>query len=464
MEKGRPMRRVFLFGAVLSFLVTALASAANLAIIDSGIDYKHKDLTAFMWTNSATQTTTADGTIYKDDTHGWNFADKNNQIIDYKYLGTFSEDCYKIFQVQSRILLGTASDDDKAYYNKMKADQNFLKELTTFGNFVHGTHVSGISSKNAPKSELIGLKIISTEPPQSKFAHYQALLKDFLQKHPRAVIADDDTNNAEVEAFLTYVANQQATLLTTAGNYAAAVKSDVANGSFGTSVAEVSPTVANLVQQILGRPATDAETKAYSIYLVQQIITASKSFVAASPNTLFVFAAGNDGTDNDTLPTSPANVKADNTIAVAATLATSSLASFSSYGATMVEVAAPGVAITSTIPGDQYLPLSGTSMAAPFVTNVAGLIKDANPSFKPADIKKVLIQTVDVKSFLAGKVSSSGIVNQARAVRAAELSVGMELNAAIAQARTEVADVVATTLDRAVGMQGMLIVPLPSTF
>ena len=72
----------------------------------------------------------------------------------------------------------------------------------------------------------------------------------------------------------------------------------------------------------------------------------------------------------------------------------------------MVEVAAPGVLITSAIPGNQYLSLSGTSMAAPYVTNAAGLIKDANTSLEPADIKKILIGTVDVKDELQGQVSS----------------------------------------------------------
>ncbi|MBM4304867.1 MAG: hypothetical protein FJ112_11150, partial [Deltaproteobacteria bacterium] len=77
---------------------------ANIAIIDSGVDYKHRQLVNNMWQNSASKTVDADGKIYQDDTHGWNFAENNNQIIDYKYLGTFSADCTKIFDVQAKIL------------------------------------------------------------------------------------------------------------------------------------------------------------------------------------------------------------------------------------------------------------------------------------------------------------------------------------------------------------------------
>ena len=181
--------------------------------------------------------------------------------------------------------------------------------------------------------------------------------------------------------------------------------------------------------------------------------------------TLFVlFAAGNDGADNDPIPTSPANIKTDNTISVAATLDIASLASFSNYGAQMVEVAAPGVAINSTIPGDQFLSLSGTSMAAPYVTNAAELVKDANPALAPADVKKVLVGTVNKKSFLSGKVSSGGIVNTARAAKAAQLSLTESVDAAIAQALTEVPDMAPTITATHLNDRDLVIVPLPNPF
>ncbi|MFM8313399.1 MAG: S8 family serine peptidase, partial [Deltaproteobacteria bacterium] len=95
----------------IGLLITSLnLFAANIAIIDSGVDYKHKDLKNNIWENPSSKTVDADGTTYEDDTHGWNFAENNNQVIDYKYLGTFSADCTKIFDVQAKILNGTATD------------------------------------------------------------------------------------------------------------------------------------------------------------------------------------------------------------------------------------------------------------------------------------------------------------------------------------------------------------------
>lgn len=75
------------------------------------------------------------------------------------------------------------------------------------------------------------------------------------------------------------------------------------------------------------------------------------------------------------------------------------LAEFSSRGPVTVnwsvkpDVTAPGVAIKSTIPRGSYMSLQGTSMAAPFVTGAAALIKQAHPTWKPAEIKAALMNT-----------------------------------------------------------------------
>ena len=150
-------------------------------------------------------------------------------------------------------------------------------------------------------------------------------------------------DNPMVKMFLTMLAQRQSQMLTTVGKYTGAVKSEVANGSFGVSMTAVKPIVKQLVKQLTGAEPTDAETDEYAKFFVNEIAKGSKDFVGASPNTLFVFAAGNDGTDNDTIPASPANVKTDNAIAVAATNGVSSLAVFSNYGQKMVEVAAPEI-------------------------------------------------------------------------------------------------------------------------
>lgn len=93
---------------------------------------------------------------------------------------------------------------------------------------------------------------------------------------------------------------------------------------------------------------------------------------------LFVVAADNDGTNNDTSPHYPANYFKPNVISVASTDQRDALAPSSDYGRRTVHVGAPGVNIYSTIPPNSYAYLQGTSMAAPHVTGLIGLLSAQN--------------------------------------------------------------------------------------
>ena len=67
-------------------------------------------------------------------------------------------------------------------------------------------------------------------------------------------------------------------------------------------------------------------------------------------------------------------------------------------------------------------------------------IKDANPNLTPAQIKKILMETVDSRSFMSGKVVSNGIANAQRATKAAALSISGTLDDAISTSHMDVAD------------------------
>ena len=138
-------------------------------------------------------------------------------------------------------------------------------------------------------------------------------------------------------------------------------------------------------------------------------------------NALFVVAAGNEGTNNDVTAVYPANLGYSNVIAVTATDTSDQLGSFANYGQKTVHVAAPGVGILSTHPinKNSYVQKSGTSMAAPFVSGIAGLMLSANPRLSPAQLKSLIIQNVDNVPALSSRVSSGGRVNAEKAVNAA---------------------------------------------
>lgn len=111
---------------------------------------------------------------------------------------------------------------------------------------------------------------------------------------------------------------------------------------------------------------------------------------------LFIAAAGNDGTDNELFPHFPSNYSVDNLISVASTAANDQRSDFSNYGKTLVDLAAPGSSILSTLPGGRYGYMSGTSMATPHVTGALALAKSIAPLLRAADLKRKLMETADV--------------------------------------------------------------------
>jgi subtilisin family serine protease len=119
------------------------------------------------------------------------------------------------------------------------------------------------------------------------------------------------------------------------------------------------------------------------------------------------------------------------------------IASFSNFGKKHVDIGAPGVAILSLVPSaysldgkNIYSPSSGTSMAAPYISNLAAQILNINLKLKPEEIKKIILETGDEKDHLKEKMISASIVNNDRAIKAALLSKDLPLEQAIGLAKT----------------------------
>ena len=116
--------------------------------------------------------------------------------------------------------------------------------------------------------------------------------------------------------------------------------------------------------------------------------------IASAPDILFVAAAGNSNSDASFDEEIPADISLPNLIAVGAVDKAGDEASFTSYGPTVV-VHANGYQVDSVIPGGEKLAESGTSMAAPQVTNLAAKILAVNPKLTPPQVIAIIRDTAD---------------------------------------------------------------------
>ncbi|NRA66292.1 MAG: S8 family serine peptidase [Pseudobacteriovorax sp.] len=165
---------------------------------------------------------------------------------------------------------------------------------------------------------------------------------------------------------------------------------------------------------------------------------------------IYVIAAGNENNDNDANPTYPASYQNEGIISVAAQTGAGTLAGFSNFGQTSVDIAAPGqgIASTYTVPNDPnvgYALLSGTSMASPHAAGAVALFWSYAPNLTLAQVKSELLASAVTGNFektIAGSrvmdlskfidtVKAQAFISEAgknlQARNSTQVSVGIEL-------------------------------------
>ena len=273
-----------------------------IALIDTGVDTSHEDLTGALWVNEdeiAGNGIDDDKNGYIDDTNGWNFYRNNNKIY-------------------------TSSSDDS-----------------------HGTHGAGTIAANADNE--LGISGI-TDSDSVKIMSLKAL-----------------------------------------------------GGTSGTG------STASLIEAIRYAEANGASICNLSLAGTSNDRALYQTI--ADSSMLFVIASGNDGSNTDRTPCYPASYDLDNIISVANLSYDGTLHYSSNYGATSVDIAAPGAYILSTTPNNSYGYMTGTSMSAPMVSAAAAMLYSHYDSISLADVKEILLSTATELDSLQGKLTSGGMLN-----------------------------------------------------
>ena len=260
------------------------------AVIDTGINWKHEDLKTAIWTNPneiAGNNKDDDGNGFVDDVRGWDFHGNDND-----------------------------PDDE-----------------TSSRNPGHGTHCAGIVG--AVGDNGVGISGMSQK----------------VRLMPIRFLGADGSGDLMAAA--------------KAIDYAVANGAQVISASWGAAV-----------------PRSG----------VGPILEAIER--AEAKGVVFVAAAANDGKSNDTREVYPANAGFSNMISVAASNPSDAKPNWSNYGKQTVDLSSPGEDIFSTLPGNKYDKLSGTSMATPLVAGLVALMmskaEKIGKTYNVADYKAIL--------------------------------------------------------------------------
>jgi subtilisin family serine protease len=233
--------------------------------------------------------------------------------------------------------------------------KTMFERLSFFGNMAHGTHVAGIAIKGNQAAQLVVFRFndgLSRElhfPPSTDWAHRMA------------------ANFKRI------------------GQFCAEHKVRVVNLSWGDDPQEFEEWLARTKGNQTADERKQEALELFSIWK-QAIINAMN----AAPDTLFVTAAGNSDSDAGFLEDVPPSLELPNLITVGATNQAGDATSFTSYGKTVV-VYASGYHVESFIPGGKKVKFSGTSMAAPKVTNLAAKLFATDPSLTAEKAKELII-------------------------------------------------------------------------
>lgn len=419
-------------------------------VIDDGTDFTHKALIPYLDPNTAELNGTAakddDNNGYVDDIYGWNFVENSNVLVHLEYKPEDYDSIIQFWEVYEKYRnLGTAglTTTEINYLNLHLNDATFVNRANYYMEWSHGTHVAGIVALDNPYVLLNAIAHLPVgEPPTAKLIEDAMEFIRYKRFQTRTLRARYTTE--EIEATFKYLGNEYANAVDKEGKYIASFKPRIINCSFGTENSVLTVYVKGMMTQYFGYtdPGTVEVQNITDLFVKDALYPRDEALLGQAKDAIIFIAAENSSEDDDSFLSSPINSPLNCKIVVAATNDNNELASFSCYGKTSVDVAVPGVRIYSTYPCNEMGYMSGTSMACPLAARYACKVLSVDPDLTANELKKILLETVDKKSWLTDKVSSGGVINYQRAVKAAAYvkKMGKSVDEAISLVNSEVPD------------------------
>ena len=424
-----------------------------LAVLDGGVDLNHEDLKRVIWTNKkevAGNGIDDDKNGYIDDVHGWNFlGGKDGKSIEFETL-----ELTRLVRRDNARFAGltkeTVAEKDKAAYDAFIVNRAELeKRLVTAK-----SNLQGIAGFKYVLEQLVK-KMGVTNPTVADFENFKpegqqeermkatilGILKEMDYKsfyegqivagykqyndqvnynlnidyNPRAIVGDDPNNSAERFYGNNDIKGPDALH---GSHVSGIIGADRTNNLGIKGVAdnvlimgvrntpggdERDKDVANAIRYAADNGAKVLNMSFGKGYSWDKAVVDEAVKYAVSKDVLLIQAAGNDNADIDVEPNFPSRIYLDGKIATSYIVVGASdykddetlKAAFSNYGKTAVDVFAPGVRINSTIPDDnKYAEEDGTSMAAPVVAGLAGLIRSYYPKLTAVQVKEIILKSV----------------------------------------------------------------------
>lgn len=404
---------------ILLFVLLAIlrVDAATIAIIDTGFDLDHDFLKPKILKNETDEEPlTFQGLNFHDNSHLKNPIIGDNNIVQEILL-------YRNIRAKGHKLGLSLSEFE--WFKKKSADKSFMSQVKAFKKHAHGTFVAGIALREGENINIFPIRGLQMPVPV-------VAVEDSTVESAKPIEAKTPEMRfrEEVKNSLDRVSRKFSKICRYLNNK----KIEVINASYGITYKNLLTKFREKHKEITGTDISEEKLQEVVNSYFEELYRRGQKTIQKYPNMLFVFSAGNSALDNDRYHHYPSRIRLPNTITVAA-MNGDYLASFSNYGEKHVDIGAPGVAIMSLVPKaygpELYSPASGTSMAAPWISNLAAQILNSNPKLKPSDVKKIILETGDVKLHLKPRLSSGATVNNVLAMKASLLSRDMGIAEAV---------------------------------